>query len=250
MVRGKGRSEAPATYRVTLGYDGSKFGGYARQPNETTVEGVLRTALSVLSPHEALALAVGGRTDRGVHATGQVVSFKLPASTPPRDIQDALTNAHPALWIDEIRWVPSWFHAHFCARSRHYVYLAPLDATLSVDVLQRQLGALVGRRCFHAFARDTPAGQDTHRRLTHASVRATTVDGQDVLRFDLSAESFLRRMVRVLVATALIAARQKRPDALVAIAAQKDRRLTAPAAPPGGLYLQSVRYDPEPPRRS
>ncbi len=236
----------PATYRVTLGYDGSQFHGYAQQPEVPTVEAALRRALS---PFESrLPLAVAGRTDRGVHATGQVVSFKLRAAAPTAELIDALSHAHPSIWIDELRRVPRWFHAAFSARTRRYVYLAPAEPGICVVRLQRQLDGLVGgRRCFHAFARDTPPGRDTRRRLLEARVRTDVVHGQPQLRFDFCADGFLRRMVRVLVATALRSVHEGgQDDALVRLADTRDRRATARPASPTGLYLTAIAYDPAP----
>ena len=105
------------------------------------------------------------------------------------------------------------------------------------------LQALRGRRDFYAFARDTPRGARTTRSLSHAEVRAE----QGALRFDLEADGFLRRQVRVLVSTALREAQLEAPDdILVRLAASMDRRATAPAAPPEHLTLVAVRYDPTP----
>ena len=246
----KASKAQPATYRVTLGYDGAQFHGYAIQPDVTTVERVLRRALRPFAGDRKLALAVGGRTDRGVHAVRQVVSFKLPRSMPTAELFLALNRCHPGLWIDEVRAVPKWFHAHFCARARHYVYLAPDDGSACPIRMQRQLDALAGRRCFYAFARDTPGGQPTLRRLSVATVRPVTFNGQSRLRFDFCADAFLRRMVRVLVSTTLATGRHDAPpDALVRLAERRDRRATGWPAPPEHLYLASVDYDPRPVHR-
>lgn len=254
-VTKKGFAARPGTYRVTLGYDGGQFAGFAQQPGLQTVEGVLRSALAPLVGGGRFGLAVGGRTDRGVHALGQVVSFKLRPPRPVTEVEAALAGVHPGVWIENVQRAPHWFHAHFSARTRHYVYLASASSAKGFDEagrLQRLLLPLLGRRCFTAFARDTPFGQSTERRLIRATVRQTLFDGQPKLQFDLVAESFLRRMVRVLVATALRSAHEgASDDHLVRLAAAGDRRATAHPAPPGALYLRTVSYGPEPvgPRR-
>ncbi|MEO1339476.1 MAG: hypothetical protein AAFV29_27800, partial [Myxococcota bacterium] len=158
--------------------------------------------------------------------------------------------AHPGVWVDRVEIVPSWFNARACARSRAYVYLMPTPAGLDIAKLQRQLDALCGRQCFFAFSRGTPPGQDTQRRLWRARVRPVFIEGQPHLQFELEADRFLRRMVRILVATAVMTARGKNDDALVEIARSQDRTATAKAAPPEGLYLRWVRYDPEPVRNA
>ena len=250
MQTGKAVTARPATYRVTLGYDGTQFSGYARQPDRCTVEGVLRSGLAPFLNGRRPALACGGRTDRGVHAIGQVVSFKLPGDVALAEIGARLDNQHPGLWIEDVRRAPSWFHAHFSARCRHYVYLAPAPPQTCPRRLQRQLDMLQGRRCFSAFARDTPAGQNTNKRLMRATVRAETIEGAPGLRFDLQADGFLRRMVRVLVATGLKSAHRDAPDdALAMLAERGERRATESPAPPDRLYLTAIRYDPEPVRR-
>ncbi len=248
LMPGKGRRHWPATYRITLAYDGRKFHGYARQPGRVTVEGAIRSALASYFYHRPPALGVGGRTDRGVHAVGQVVSFRLAGPVPELELQDALDGVE-GLSVLDVRRVPHWFHAGFSARSRSYVYLADKPPPVAIDRLRRQLTALLGRRCFSAFARHVPHGRSTERRLMRASVHWTSLDGQPRLRFDVQADGFLRRMVRVLVATSLTTAHEGRSDdALVALAASGNRAATSAPGPAEHLYLAAVHYDPEPVR--
>jgi tRNA pseudouridine(38-40) synthase len=233
-------------HRVELAYAGDRFHGFVRQLGLRTVEGVTVEALQRLAP-ELGGLAVGGRTDRGVHATGQVISFWTRRPLDPEAVRAVLDAAAPdALATLSVCWAPRTFHATFSAKSRRYVYLWPADdAWLTrLPLLRRQLAALVGRRCFSAFARDTPAGAPTEKAMLHTDVRAVTIDGALHLRFDVEAEAFLRRMVRVLVATALREAdRGSDDDVLVRLAAARDRGATAPPADPTGLHLVHVRYD-------
>jgi tRNA pseudouridine(38-40) synthase len=233
-------------HRVELAYAGDQFHGFVRQVGLRTVEGVIVDALQRLAP-ELGGLAVGGRTDRGVHATGQVISFWTRRPLDPEAVRAVLDAAAPdALAAQSVCWVPRTFHATFSAKSRRYVYLWPAEAAALAWVprLRRQLAALVGRRCFSAFARDTPAGAPTVKTMVHADVRAVTIDGALHLRFEVEADAFLRRMVRVLVATALREAEQGADDdALVRLAEARERGATAPPADPTGLHLVHVRYD-------
>jgi len=138
-----------------------------------------------------------------------------------------------------VRRVPNHFHASFSAIGRRYVYLHPED----VDVVRidAMLRALVGVRCFSAFARDTPSGANTVRRLFAASA-SRALEG---IRFDFHASGFLRRQVRVMVATALREALRESPtDVLVELAARGDRRATAPSAAAENLYLVGIDYLP------
>jgi tRNA pseudouridine38-40 synthase len=230
------------TYRVELAYDGSAFCGFARQPGSKTVEGALVDALRSLVP-ELTRVSVGGRTDRGVHATGQVVSFWSRVELDPDEVAAAIDESQPSDWaVREVRLVPRWFHASFSARERRYVYLSADEGDVPIDRLDRMLGALVGRRCFGAFARDTARGAPTVRNLREARARHAG-DGQ--IRMDFAADGYLRRQIRVLVATALREAHAGAPeDVLVRIADSGDRRRTAPPADPGGLTLTRVSYEP------
>ena len=229
------------TYRAVIAYDGAAFRGFACQPGLTTVEGTLRRALGPM--FDPLGpISVGGRTDRGVHATGQVISFYGRRAVPTATLAEAIDAVVPeVLTALEVREVSRRFHARYSAAYRRYVYLWPGE----VDVvrLQRMLAALCGTRDFTAFARDTPAGRSTVRTLDLATAHAVRHQGEPAVRFDLRARSFLRRQVRVTVATALREAARGAPeDALVQLARTHDRTATEPAADPGGLYLTRVGY--------
>jgi tRNA pseudouridine38-40 synthase len=230
------------TYRATLAYDGSRYCGFSMQRGERTVEGVILEALQPLLPR-VQRVACGGRTDRGVHATGQVVSFHTRVALSNDELFEALDGADPdALAVRELATVPNHFHASFSAVGRRYAYLHEDGGTLEVDRADAMLAELAGTRCFAAFARDTPSGASTVRRLYAAGARRIAPDR---VRFDFHANGFLRRQVRVMVATALReAALGAGPDALVSIALAGDRRSTAPAADAGGLYLVAVDYPP------
>ncbi|MCC7386937.1 MAG: tRNA pseudouridine synthase A [Deltaproteobacteria bacterium] len=230
------------TYRVQLAYRGSAFAGFARQPGQITVEGVVVAALSPLIP-ELQGVSVGGRTDRGVHAIGQVISFWSRRPLETEAIEAALDRAQPGdLSASDVRLVPRRFHAQHSAQLRRYAYFYEDSGRLDAALLDRLVGALSGRRSFHAFARDTSAGASCVRRLYQAC--AVRIDPRTI-RFDFGAEGFLRRQVRVMVATALREAQHGADDeALLRLAEQGDRRATAAPADPDGLYLTYVGYEP------
>lgn len=229
------------TYRIDLAYDGSCFFGFSRQPGRATVESTLVTALQALVP-ELAGVAVAARTDRGVHALGQVVSFWSRRALPLARIQSAVdAAARHALVVRHVAEVPRSFHASFSAKERSYVYLHQHDGEVDAERLDRMLQLLIGRRSFSAFARDTPAGRPTVRRLSMARARQV---GAGRVRFDFTADGFLRHQVRVMVATALRELRCGATEgALLELCEAGDRRATAAAAPPSGLYLVGVRYD-------
>jgi tRNA pseudouridine38-40 synthase len=235
----------PRTFRFVLAYEGTGFWGFARQPDRRTIEGTLWQALQPMLP-DLRKIVVGGRTDRGVHATGQVISLRTRCPVDSDRLGRCIDRAAPGeiacLHAERTR---HGFHAQFWARSRSYTYLHPAERDAPrAGRLERLLQALVGTRDFFAFARDTPKGRSTVRRLEWVRVRSVLHDGRPHLRFDLIGRSFLRHQVRVMVATALREAAAPEPsdDALLRLAETHDRTATEPPAPPGHLHLVKIVY--------
>ena len=233
---------------LTLEYDGTPFRGWAAQPGLPTVEAALRQALA-----ETFAtvenLAVAGRTDAGVHALGQVVSVDV-GGGPPVDRAAAALN--PRL-PDEIAVLssaeaPAGFHARHSARLRSYRYRLFTRATpspfelrrswwvpqpLDEDALAASATALAGRHDFRAF---TPT-QTQHEVFVRTVERAQWIRRDDHLDFEITADSYLRHMVRSLVGTMVEA-----PDAVPELLDGRARAEAGATAPAWGLYLVSVAY--------
>ncbi len=236
-----------------MAYDGTRYAGFQVQPNAPTVQGELEKALATICG-EAVRIAGAGRTDAGVHATGQVISFRSATELDPATLRrgvNALLPADIATW--DVEEAGEDFHARFSATGRAYEYrirCAPqrdplerhrehwVSQALDVDAMERATAALVGRHDFAAFATGAP----TQR--TERTVRQATWDREESLRLVIEADGFLRGMVRAIVGTLLWVGTGHTPaERVAAIVASRDRAQAGPSAPAAGLCLIAVRYD-------
>jgi tRNA pseudouridine38-40 synthase len=241
------------TIRLTLEYDGTDFAGWAAQPGLRTVEAELRAALDRVFPRWA-GLAVAGRTDAGVHALGQVASLATEGGPPPERAAAAL-NAVLATDVAVVASGPALegFDARFSARARSYRYRiwrrrtpSPFERRcslwhprkLDVDGLREAAALLEGEHDFRAF---TPSDSQ-HEVFVRVVETARWDETGDVLTFTITADSFLRHMVRTLVGTML----ELPAERIAGLLDGGSRAAAGSTAPACGLYLHSVRYDAPP----
>ncbi|XP_024543716.1 uncharacterized protein LOC9662101 [Selaginella moellendorffii] len=255
------------TFKIVLSYSGTAFAGWQKQPGFLTVQSVLEKQLgrfvdgkraSNLEKQgkikEAL-VSVAGRTDKGVHACGQVCSFYTwMRECKEEDVKSAVNSAMPTiLRAVSASEVDRDFHPIFSAKWRRYIYIFPLRSRDEIDVskVATLLRGLEGHSLSYAiFARDTKiarsSGPATVCTLYHARAALAKLpvpNEENVMVVELVADRFLRKMVRVLVSTAIKEAfAGANDDALVALMEETDRRASAPPAPAHGLCLAEVGY--------
>jgi tRNA pseudouridine38-40 synthase len=248
------------TVRLDIEYDGSGFRGWARQPGLRTVQGVLEAALRQVLREET-QLTVAGRTDTGVHALGQVASFATEAPLPP-DLARNLNGVTPEdVAVRGAEPVADGFDARRDARSRSYLYrvattraASPFERDRALwwphrvdrEALDACAAALFGTHDFTAF---TPTQTD-HVRFERDVFAASWRDepspwGADaLLAFRITADAFMRNMVRALVGTMLEAASGRRTvENFTELLSGAPRSQAGETAPPYALYLESVAYD-------
>ena len=253
-------SEPLVRVRLLVAYDGSRFHGFAAQPGHRTVAGVLGEAIEKVVRHR-VDLVCAGRTDRGVHAWGQVVSLDLRPDVDLDALQRALVKlCGPEIVVREAAVAAPEFNARFSARARTYRYTVlnravpdPFLASttwhvttpLEWELLVLACDPFLGEHDFSAFCRRPKvAPGEAPVSLVRRVQRAEWTDlGEGLLRFEIEATAFCHQMVRSIVGTVVAAGHAGvRAGDIRGILRAGDRAATAPIAPPEGLCLWHVAY--------
>ena len=233
-----------------MAYDGTRYAGFQIQTNAPTVQAELEKALGRICG-EPLRITGAGRTDAGVHASGQVVDFRTKSPLNAADLGRGVNALLPEdIAVSALEPAEESFHARFSATGRTYEYRIrnagepdPLERrrehwlapTLDLAAMAEASEVLVGRHDFSAFAAG-PGGIRTIRKAAWCRDAA-------LLRFEISADAFLRGMVRAIVGTLIWVGRGKIDRAAFAeIVASRDRARAGPSAPANGLCLIAVDY--------
>lgn len=245
---------AVTTVRLELEYDGASFKGWAAQPGLRTVQGELEAALATVLG-EPVQLTVAGRTDTGVHALGQVASFVTEAEI-NEDLARRLNGVGPDdIAVTAAAVVDDDFDARQSAKSRSYRYRvlarsapSPFEQDRALWWPHRyDLGALEAcaeaLRGTHDFTAFTPTQTDHVRFDRNIHAAAWNLEG-DILSFRITADAFMRNMVRILVGTMLeVSSNRRTLESFKQLLAGAPRSDAGDTAPPHGLYLESVSYD-------
>jgi tRNA pseudouridine38-40 synthase len=244
------------TFRLQVAYDGTAFHGWQRQPGVRTVQGELEGALAVVLESADVAVAGAGRTDAGVHARGQVASFRHDTHLPAKALPPLLGRVLPHdVRVTSAAEMPEGFHARHSARARRYVYrlLARPDllaeryawappALPPLGSLAASAAPLEGRHDCTAFETVSQTRVDP---ICHVHVARWSAEAGGA-RFEVMADHFLYHMVRNLVGTSLVAAATPDPGAhMRGVLDSRDRGRRAGPAPPQGLSLEQVYYEGE-----
>lgn len=248
------------TLLLVLQYEGTRFAGWQRQPDERTVQGVLEDAMQRLCGTHVAVLGAG-RTDAGVHALGQAAGVRVAGRWDGASLKRALNAILPSdVHITSAEEMRPDFHARFSATSRSYRYVVGIDEDAEspfrvgrelafkrpIDrvLLDSAAASILGDRCFRGFAvKGTAPATDNH----HCIVRQSEwVDRPGGYAFIITANRFLHHMVRFLVATMLDIASGRRDSGVIErVLESGDNHEASAPAPPYGLYLERVEYPRE-----
>ncbi|MGZ4677710.1 MAG: tRNA pseudouridine(38-40) synthase TruA [Acidimicrobiia bacterium] len=245
----------PAVCKLVVAYDGTDFHGFAEQPDQRTVAGVLGAALAKVLRTQ-VDLACAGRTDAGVHAWGQVVSFVAPPGIDVDRLQSSLNGMLGAeVVVRGAELVPTGFDARHSARWRSYRYtvvnrVAPdpfraryawhVPKPLDLRALRLAADPFVGEHDFASFCRKGPEGSTTVRRVLESG---WTDLGDGILRYEIRATAFCWQMVRSIAGTLVdVGLGKRRPGDMLTILRAADRAAAGTVAPPAGLCLWHVGY--------
>lgn len=241
--------------KAIVEYDGTDFCGFQIQPSVRTVQGELERTLKRLFQIDDINLVGAGRTDTGVHATGQVVNFEAPDDFPVERVLPALNDRLPGdIRVKEALEVPESFHARYSAKARTYIYVVlnrqipsallgrytwHITQQLDLDSMRTAAAQLIGTHDFSSFGFPQLKGGSAIREVSKIRI----VKKKNAVFVTIRANAFLRGMARAMVGTLVEIGQGKRnPEGIAEVMSARDRQAVRVIAPPQGLYLTRVEY--------
>lgn len=245
--------------RMTLAYDGTEYHGFQRQDNAITVQQLLEAALGRVAGHE-VTVTPAGRTDAGVHASGQVVHWDLHGTIPTDRVARAVNGLLPGdIVVYRAEEVAPDFHARYHAVSKTYQYSILLNefdwpfisryvyhytGNLDLQAMKFAAGLIQGKKDFASFQASGGRVQSTVRNLMSIKMLQQKMEWGTVAHFIFQGDGFLQHMIRNIMGTLIEVGRGHKPLAWVEqVLEARDRRAAGPTAPAGGLTLMEVKYD-------
>ncbi len=201
-------------YKLILSYNGSNYHGWAKQPGQETIQGILEnTIFKVLN--KKVKVYAAGRTDAGVNATGQVIHFDLPIKIKPKQIMEALNKALPYdIRITKINKAAKDFNARFMAKNKIYIYtintnnindaissthIYQYNKPINISLLKKSNKVFLGKHNFLSFSTDERLGESLERQILSINIRKQ----KDLVKIVIKGTGFLRSQVRMMVGSML-----------------------------------------------
>ncbi|MBQ9181508.1 MAG: tRNA pseudouridine(38-40) synthase TruA [Bacilli bacterium] len=244
-------------FLMTFSYDGSKYSGYQKQPNEKTIQGELEDALKRINNDQEVSISASGRTDAKVHALNQKAHFDINIDIEPEQLKKALNSLIPKdIYVKKVERVNESFHARFNVRAKEYIYKInmgeydPLEKDyvfqynkkLDVVEIERAMKYLEGTHNFKSFTKTDEEKDDYVRTISQTNL-IRDVKNVNKITLCFVGTGFLRYMVRNLVGTLIeIGEGKRKSEDILTILTAEDRNAAGITAHPEGLYLKDVFY--------
>lgn len=238
-------------YKAVIKYDGSKFYGFQRLNNKQTVQGELEKALTKINKKQVLVNG-SGRTDRGVHAIGQVVDFKIDNKVPIKGLKRAINERiHPSIHIIDINEINDSFHSRYDAKEKTYKYIINLgpynplakdyiyqhNKPLNIKTMKKASKLLLGKHSYKAFVKGFRLNYNSEVK------NITFKKNKDLLTITFTGRSFYRGMIRNLVGALFLVGKNKITILNIKEMLDKEENIYSYTSyPPEGLYLVDVKY--------
>ena len=242
-------------YFITFSYDGSKYKGYQKQPNERTIQGELESILTKINSNKEVYVSASGRTDAGVHAINQKAHFDLNSDIEESRLKNSLNKLLPKdIYVKTIEKVSNDFHARFDVISKEYIYKVNLgeynpiecdyvyqyNKDLDIESMKQALCFFEGTHNFKSFTKVDEEKENYNRTIIKTNI---SVSDDNILTISLLGTGFMRYMVRNIVGLLIeIGEGKRKSEDVIEILKKEDRTKAGKTAPSSGLYLKNVFY--------